>query len=311
MILVTGGAGFIGSATVQALTDLGETCVLAQRRDATPRDDRNIVERVDIADRDALLDIGTRHKITGIVHLAFSMPWPPGVDDPVTGTRKALRGMVNIVEAAQEWDVTRLSVASTIGVYMGTSGVDGWREDAPLPLTSGHVIPTFKKVGEILAHHLADTTGLDIVNLRIGGIWGPGKRGADPFFPVRQLIQAAVNGTTPDLSTLISPAYAEDALDICYVRDCGRAIAQLQLADKLNHRTYNVASGHATSNAEIATAIRKVIPDAQVDLPTGGSGERSYLDITRLRADTGYTPEYDLDRAVADYIAWLRAGNDR
>jgi UDP-glucose 4-epimerase len=311
MILVTGGAGFIGSATVQALNDLGETCVLAQRREAAPHDDRNVVERVDITDRDALLDIGARHKITGIVHLAFSMPWPPGVDEPVTGARKALQGQLNIVEAAQEWDVTRLSVASTIGVYMGTSGVHGWREDTPLPLTSGHVIPAFKKVGEILAHHLADTTGLDIVNLRIGAIWGPGKRGADPFFPVRQLVLAAVRGTTPDLSALLSPAYAEDALDICYVRDCGRAIAQLQLAEKLNHRTYNIANGRATSNAEVAAAIRKVVPDAQVDLPTGGTGERAYLDITRLREDTGYSPAYDLDHAVADYITWLRAGNDR
>ncbi|MFD1052247.1 NAD-dependent epimerase/dehydratase family protein, partial [Kibdelosporangium lantanae] len=120
-----------------------------------------------------------------------------------------------------------------------------------------------------------------------------------------------VHGTTPDLSGQLSPAHAEDALDLCYVRDCGRAIAQLQLAGKLNHRTYNIANGYATSNAEIATAIRKVIPDAQVDLPTGGTGEPSYLDITRLREDTGYTPGYDLDRAVADYIAWLRAGNDR
>ncbi|GAB3889366.1 hypothetical protein GCM10029964_058820 [Kibdelosporangium lantanae] len=137
MILVTGGAGFIGSATVQALNDLGETCVLAQRREVVVEDERNVVERVDLVDRDALLDIGTRHKITGIVHLAFSMPWPPGADDPVTGTRKALSSLVNVVEAAREWDVTRLGIASTIGVYGGTSGVGGWREDAPLPSPPG------------------------------------------------------------------------------------------------------------------------------------------------------------------------------
>jgi UDP-glucose 4-epimerase len=54
-----------------------------------------------------------------------------------------------------------------------------------------------------------------------------------------------------------------------------------------------------------------VIPDAQVDLPTGGEAARSHLDITRLHDDTGYQPGYDTARAAADYIEWLRAGNER
>jgi UDP-glucose 4-epimerase len=52
----------------------------------------------------------------------------------------------------------------------------------------------------------------------------------------------------------------------------------------------------------------------RVDLPAGrspGSGPDLYLDITRLRQDTGYQPVYDTDRAVADYLAWLRVGHDR
>jgi UDP-glucose 4-epimerase len=81
----------------------------------------------------------------------------------------------------------------------------------------------------------------------------------------------------------------------------------LQLADRLNHRTYNVASGRATSNAEVIAAIRKAVPDARVDLPTGGTSRPYWLDTTRLRQDTGFSPAYDIDRAAADYIDWLRA----
>ncbi|MGP0032981.1 MAG: hypothetical protein ACLP4R_00135 [Solirubrobacteraceae bacterium] len=51
------------------------------------------------------------------------------------------------------------------------------------------------------------------------------------------------------------------------------------------------------------------MPDAQVDLPTGGEARQAWLDITRLRQDTGYEPAWDVERAAADYIAWLRAGN--
>jgi UDP-glucose 4-epimerase len=150
-----------------------------------------------------------------------------------------------------------------------------------------------------------------VIDYRISGIWGPGEPHGALFFAAPELIHAAARGTEPDLSALHGPAHAEDALDLCYVKDCGRAIALLQTATKLNHRTYNVASGRATSNADLIAAIKQVVPDAKVDLPTGGTGRRTWLDITRLQEDTGYRPEYDTERAVADYLAWLRAGNER
>ncbi|GAA2324540.1 NAD-dependent epimerase/dehydratase family protein [Streptomyces violaceusniger] len=314
MILVTGGLGFIGSHTVQALLDAGEECVLVQRSSAEPpvgRFDAPVaVERADITDLSALLDVGTRHKITGIVHLAGSMPWPPDPEQPIEATRTAIGGLLNVLQAARDWGVRRVGVASTIGVYGGGTEA-ALTEDMPVSLSSGHLIPTFKKIGELLNDHLADATGIEIINYRISGIWGPLEPHGPLFFAAPELVHAAVRGTEPDLSPLPAPAYAEDALDLCYAKDAGRAIALLQLADRLNHRTYNVASGRATSNAEIIAAIKKVVPDARVDLPTGGTTPPRHLDITRIRQDTGYEPAYDTERAVAEYIAWLRAGNER
>jgi UDP-glucose 4-epimerase len=310
MIMVTGGLGFIGSHTARALLDLGEPCVLVQRRAAGAPAELTGAEvvRADIIDLAELLAVGEQHKITGIVHLAGSVPWPPGAYEPVDGARKAIASLLNIVQAAAEWGVDRVSVASTIGVYGGVTAPGPLPEDLPLPMTSGHVIPAFKKIGELLTDHLAGATGVELVNLRIGAIWGPRGRTASPFFAVPQLVHAAALGTAPDLTALHGPVFAEDAIDLCYAKDCGRAIALLQLADRLDHRTYNVASGRATSNAEIIAAIRRVVPDARVDLPTGGTGEPLALDITRLRQDTGYEPAYDAERGVADYLAWLRAG---
>lgn len=321
MILVTGGLGFIGSHTVRALLDLGESCVLVQRRTGdVPADlagEQVAAEQADITDLSALLDVGKRHDITGILHLAGSMPWPPDSEQPVEAARRALGGLFNVLQVARNWGVGRVGVASTIGVYGGVAGEGPLgagegplREDMPLLMSSAHLIPTFKKIGELLNEHLADTAGIDIVNYRISGVWGPRDPHGALFFAAPELVQAAVRGTEPDLSTLAEPAHAEDAIDLCYVKDTARAIALLQLADRLNHRTYNVASGRATTNAEIIAAIKQVIPDARVDLPTGGDARQNYLDITRLQQDTGYKPEYDTDRAVADYIAWLRAGNE-
>jgi UDP-glucose 4-epimerase len=322
MILITGGLGFIGSHTTQALLDLGEQCVLVQRRAPVLPDVlageagcRVFAEQADVADLAALLEVGSRHKITGIVHLAGSMPWPPGADEPVDGARRAVGSLLNVLQAACDWGVARVGVASTIGVYGGVAEDPPYREDMPLPMTSGHVIPAFKKIGELLTGYISGVTGVEVISYRIGAIWGPLGRAASPFFAAPQLVHAAVRGTPPEESARHSPAHADDGIDLCYVKDCGRALALLQTSERLSYRTYNVANGRAVSNGEVVAAIRKVIPEAQIELPGGrdpsGPGRDTYLDITRIREDTGYQPAYDTERAVADYIGWLRAGNER
>jgi len=303
MILITGGLGFIGSHTAQALRDLGESCALAQRRPTAEPSDLGEVVQVDITDLAALRAVGDRHKITGIVHLAGSMPWPPSQDDPIEASRQALGGLFNVLQVAQDWGVSRVGLASTIGVYGGVASDAPLTEDLPLPMTSPHVIPAFKKIGELLADYLAGAAGLDIVNYRIGAIWGPLGRPVDPFFAAPQLVHAAASGTPFET--------ADGAIDLCYAKDCGQAIALLQLADRLQHRTYNVSSGRLTSNAEIVAAVKSIAPDAQLSLTPATDTPRPPLDITRLHADTGYSPAYDTERAVADYLTWLRAGNPR
>ncbi|MGW0803830.1 NAD-dependent epimerase/dehydratase family protein [Nonomuraea sp. NPDC002799] len=322
MILITGGLGFIGASTTRALLDLGESCVLVQRRPADvpaafaeEAGRRLFVERADITDVESLLEIGTRHKITSIVHLAGSVPWPPGAYEPLDGARKAVTSLLNVFQAAREWQVSRVGLASTIGVYNGAAGAGAHREDVPLPIAATHPIQTFKKIGELMSDHLGGVLDIPVAGYRIAAVWGPRGHTPSPFFAAPQLVHAAARGTDPDLSTLRAGAYTGNGIDMIYVKDCGRAIALLQLADRLRHRTYNVASGRLTTHGEVIAAIKKVVPGARVDLPEGrdpkGPAQDTWLDITRLREDTGYEPAYDAERAVAEYVGWLRDGNER
>ncbi|MDP9829751.1 NAD-dependent epimerase/dehydratase family protein [Kineosporia succinea] len=315
MILVTGGLGFIGSHTVRALTDAGQECVLLQRRSPELPDHLAglpvHVVQADAADLDALLAVGEKHPITGIVHLAVSVPWAATDDDPVGSFGRSLEGFLNIVRAARAWGVRRVVTASTIGVYAGVPAEGALSEDQPLPMAFTHAIPTFKKITELAAGHLSSVTDVEIVSARISGTWGPGGHLPDPFFPAPSLIEAAARHREPDLSGQLAPAHAEDALDLMYVKDTGRALALLQLAGTLRHGTYNVASGRATSTADVIAAIASVEPGFAVELPSAGAKPVSWLDITRLREDTGFEPEYDTAAAAADYIAWLRAGHER
>ena len=80
-------------------------------------------------------------------------------------------------------------------------------------------------------------------------------------------------------------------------------------ADTLQHDTYNISSGQPAANHEFVTAVNAAVPGAEASLRPGRNPERppdNFLDITRLQEDTGFEPEYDVGRAVADYAGWLR-----
>jgi UDP-glucose 4-epimerase len=264
MILITGGLGSIGSHTARALLDLGESVVLTAHRStqlpeylADEPGGRVVVEPLDTTDEATFLGIGKRHEITGIVHLAagrYDLP------DPVEYLRADSLGLLNALKAATVWGVRRFSVASTIGVYAGVDEVP-WREDAPLPVVAPHQIHVFKKSAELFAALTADSAGFDAVSLRIGTIWGPLGLPDSPFFALPRLLSAAVWGEDPDLTPPRPPAYSEDCTDLCYVKDCGRAIALLMLAERLNHRIYNVSSGRLVQYSEAVAAINAAVPE--------------------------------------------------
>jgi nucleoside-diphosphate-sugar epimerase len=305
MILVTGGLGMIGAHTAQALLDLGqEVVVTSHNRTDVPSflASRVTVEHLDTTDRKAFLALGERHEISDIVHLAGSIP-----DNPVEFFRTDTVGLLNALAAARAWGVRRFAVASSLGVYTGRSEVP-WHEGLDLPTTDlPHLIIAFKKAVEPLTTHSLQGSGVQPVVLRIGTVWGPLVDPESPFFHIPPYINAVQRGAKPQ------PLYAEDGFDCCYAPDAGRAIALLTTTKTLRHNTYNVSSGQPVTNADFAEALRAINPGRHIELLPGrqhGPGADPYLDITRLTRDTGFTPAFDVPKAVADYVAW-RADNPR
>jgi UDP-glucose 4-epimerase len=304
MILITGGLGFIGLHTARSILDQGEDVVLTQYRVAREpdfiKDDlgkRAFVEQLDVTDADRLMEIGKKHKITGIVHLAV-----PGLGalSPAEDFRVNMLGLINVLEAGREWEVKRIGLASSTAVYAGAQGP--MKEDMPLRIYGGNPTETWKKSFEIIGSHYGQRTGLDVVMLRIAGIYGPLYHSMSNL-PSR-LVHAAVKGTEPQLRG----EFAEDGGDMTYVKDCGRGIALLMTADKLAHQCYNVSSGRMTRNREIAEAVQSVISDFKVNFQEGAGPQNrpnAYLDIARINEDVGYTPEFQIETAIPDYIKWL------
>ena len=309
MILVTGALGFIGAYTVRALASLGQPCLAITRRpapDPNPFADLGelvTVVQADAADLSSLRRAGDGHQITGIVHLAAPVPGPPG--ERAAFVRTSIDALLGLLNAAAAWGVPRVSLASSVGVYQGVPGTP-WREDARLRQLPIDPIPAAKNAAELLAAIVTQSAGPQVVNLRIATIWGPGNTSRAPV--VANLVHAAVRG-----EPVRQPVYAGDGSDLCYVADCARAIALLQCAETLPHSTYNIGSGRPTSPAQVRDVLRRIIPGAALDLTPGrdpkGPGHDTWLDISRLRRDTGYRPGYDLDRGLREYVGWLREGH--
>ena len=112
-----------------------------------------------------------------------------------------------------------------------------------------------------------------------------------------------------DLANRGGVAMAGDRGDMCYVKDCAQGIQKVHMAKELPHKIYNIGSGRATSNGDLVDAVNKAVPGAAIKLPEGSGGrssETSYCDISQTSAATGYRPEYDVYKGVADYAEWLR-----
>lgn len=314
MILITGGMGFIGLHTAKAVIDAGEDVVLTMWRTRREPDfikpylgNRAQVEVVDVEDGPKLVEVAKKHNVTGIIHLAV-----PGLGalTPAQDYKTNMDGLLNILQVAEELKVKRLSVASSIAVYSGL-GEGPYTEDDRLPMTSGNPTEAFKKSFEILGLHYADRAGMDVVMLRIGGIWGPLYHTLSNL-PSR-LTHAAVQGKTPDLAGGRGGVpFAEDTGDICYVKDCALGIQKVHMSDSLQHRIYNVSGGRAVKWGEVLSAVQAAVPGFNADLKPGNGPafkKNAYLSLERTTAEAGYTPQWSLNDAVKDYAEWLKAGN--
>ncbi|MPZ15471.1 MAG: NAD-dependent epimerase/dehydratase family protein [Chloroflexi bacterium] len=306
MILITGGMGFIGLHTARRFLDAGESVVITQyvqrREPEFIKDEfgkRVFVERLDVTSTHDVIEVTRKHKVTGIVDLVA-----PGLGalSPAEDFRVNMMCLINLLEAARVNDVPRVTLGSSVAVYAGLPA-GPFREDALLPLPSHNPTETYKKSWEIIASHYAERTGLEVVAARLSGIYGP------LYHSMSNLPSRLVHAALKDESPALRGEFEDDASDMCYVKDCAMGLQMIQMADHLPHRVYNIGAGVGRSNRELVHAVQQVVPTAEVSLQPGHSPRArpdSYEDITRATADVGYKPEWPIERAVGDYIGWLR-----
>ena len=313
MILLIGGMGFIGLNTTLRLLEVGEQVVITQhraRRVPAPLEDeigrRLFTYRMDVTNPYEVFDVVRRHQVDSSINL---MAPPARSLSTQNDYHLYTMGLQNVLQAAQTFGLKRVSLGSSVAVYGGLP--EGpYHEEMPLPVASPTQVSAFKKGMEMHAMYYASGANIEVVSLRIASIYGP--LYYSMHNPISRMCHAAVKGVEPDFSDNPGGGVLEDdRRDWTYVKDVARGIQMLHTAATLQHRIYNIGSGRATSNKESFAAVQKAVPGATcAALRSGGAPHgptNPSEDLSRIKAEVGYQPEYTIETGIAAYIDWLRS----
>ncbi len=307
--LLIGGMGFIGLHTARSFLNAGQDVVVTYNRNRREPDflradlgTRAIAEQLDVLDAGRVAEVIKHNDVDSVVYLA--VPALAGVS-PAEEFQTNTAGYLNVLEAARAAGVRRLSVTSSLAIYSNVKERP-WKEDVHFPPESSNPTEAYKKGLEILGLFFGQKTGMDIVMLRVAGIFGPMYHSMANL-PSR-LAHAAAHGKAPDFAGMrYGPPKADDGSDSCYVKDVAEGIRLVHSASTLQHRIYNVGNGRATRNKDMVEAIREVVPEFEVELSPGGDSDGRYMDLTRTTSEVGYTPKIGVERGLAEYVEWLRS----
>jgi len=309
-IIVTGGAGFIGSHVCEAL--LARPCdVLALDSFDTFYDPqikrRNVHHcladgRFSLAEGDICDAAFVEEVLAGgadvLVHLAARAGVRPSIEQPLLYQKVNVEGTLVLLEAARRVGVRKFIFASSSSIY-GNNRKVPFAESAP----GDHPISPYaatKKAGELLCHTYHHLYGLDVTCLRFFTVYGPRQRPDPAIHTFARLIEAG----RP------VPVFGDGSMrrDYTYVDDIVAGV--LAAVDRCEgYHLYNLGESRPVSlNDMIATLERALGRRAVLDRRPmqPGDVDQTYADIRLARAELGYDPATSFEDGIARFVAWLR-----
>jgi UDP-glucuronate 4-epimerase len=311
-VLVTGGAGAIGSLLVDALLARGdEVAVLDSFHEFYPRarKERNLaharrergfagVFEGDVRDAAFVASVFEKFAPSAVAHLAARAGVRPSIEDPVTYSDVNVVGTSVMLNAAARAGVERFVFASSSTVY-GERPRGEFTEDMPADKPVSPYGAT-KRGGELLCHAAFATTGLPVTCLRFFNAYGPRMR---PDLAIHKF--AALM-----LADRPIPVFGDGSVerDFTFVTETVDGIVRA-LDRASGFHIYNLGRGSPVTVNEIIAALeralgtrarRETLPPAAGDLP------RTWASVALARAELGYDPRVSLDEGVERFVKWLR-----
>lgn len=312
-MIVTGGAGFIGSNLVDALVAGGaEVLVLddlssgseANLTDALAAGAR--LDQIDVRDAGAVGAAFARHAPEVVFHLAAQIDVRVSMARPMHDASINVLGGVTVFEAARAAGVRRVVNTSTGGAIYGETDVVPTPETHPAQPLSAYGLS--KRTAEEYGRWFRDQHGLDVLTLRYGNVYGPRQDPAGDAGVIAIFCDRVLRGEPPTV-------FGDGGQTRDYVAVGDIVAANLAAAAVVDppHEVYNVGTGREVSVLDLVAAVA----DAAGTDPAGfaprmrparpGEVRRSCLDVTRARADLGLPEPTSLARGLARTLDWVRS----
>jgi dTDP-glucose 4,6-dehydratase len=313
-LLVTGGAGFIGSNFVRYMVNkypeyqivnldlLTYAGNLENLKDIENAANYKFV-RGDIADREFINGLFKEEKFDYVLNFAAESHVDRSITDPGIFVQTNIQGTLALLDAAKTFGVTKYLQVSTDEVY-GTLGETGYfTEETPLAANSPY--SASKAGADLLVRAYHETFGLPVNITRCSNNYGP-------FHFPEKLIPLMIINALHDKEL---PIYGDglNIRDWLHVEDHCQAI-DLVLHKGRNGEVYNVGGNNERTNIEIVKTILKHLnkPESLMKFVTDRPGhDRRYaIDATKLRTELGWSPKYNFDTGIEQTINWYLNNRD-
>ncbi|RME52073.1 MAG: NAD-dependent epimerase/dehydratase family protein [Caldilineae bacterium] len=294
-VLITGGAGFIGSHLANHLHALGHYVrVLDDMSSGVPErlHPDVYVKRGDVRDVPTLWSM--LHGVDVVFHLAALVSVPASVFYPRDYNDVNVGGTVALLEACRDVGVGRVVLASSATVY-GEQRRQPVREDMPCDPRVPYAVT--KVAAEYYLFNMGDLVGFETVSLRIFNAYGPGQSLPPNHAPVIPYIMRQVQNN----GSVIIFGDGEQTRDFVYVEDVVRALTAAATANGVNRQIINVGSGQETSINELAEHIGRVVgksPRILHNRDASGGVVRLVADITKAESLLDYRPRVALQEGL-------------
>ena len=306
-VLVTGGAGFIGSHLVDSLVALGaETLVYDNLSNGEVS---NINSGAELIVADINDDPSLEQAVAGvdlIFHLAAQINPALAVENPLLDAEVNLMGTVRLLVAASRAGVRKVVAAST-NVYGDAHSATKWSESASILDLSQSLLSPYAaaKVGaEAYLKVFADEFGLGTVRLRFSNVYGERQTSKSGSGVIPIFTERAFCGQPLRLF-----GGGSQTRDFVHVSDVVRATVAAGLREEANGLAINVAAGREISVREIAHHI-KVLVGVPLDILEGPDRAADFqsaaIDTARARQVLDWAPEVTIEDGLAQYVAWWR-----
>jgi nucleoside-diphosphate-sugar epimerase len=305
--LVTGGAGFIGSNTVDELVRRGHSVVvlddLSSSKEENLAEFRNKITFIKGSITDIEVVRKAMHEAEYVLHLAARTSVPRSVKDPIETNRINIDGTLNVLVAAKELKVKRVVFAASSSAYGETPTLPKVETMQPQPISPYGVT---KYVGELYGQTFGRCYGLENVSLRYFNIFGPRQ---DPSSPYSGVLAKFCTAFLEDAQPVVF-GDGEQTRDFTYVDNAVQANLLACEAANVSGKVFNVGCGGRISLNEVLRTLAKITGktlQAKYEPPRDGDIRDSQADISQTKEFLAYDPQIGFEEGLTRTFEWYRS----